>query len=166
MHPATGTGSTALDISRQMNNGPDDEASFFAPHVITLSSGAWQARLIDASCIAVTVALLSLVAAGWVGLARVLLTLAFAVYVPGWAVVGYCMPDKRGSQAALPVLVSVTLLTASGTFTLWLHVWNPMLMFDILAGASILLISATAIRRERTTRAEPKLADATPEDNR
>lgn len=86
---------------------------------------------------------------GRVGLVRVLLTLAFVVYVPGWAVVANCMPKVRTSRTALPVLVSVTLLTAAVTVTLWLHAWHPLQLFDIEAGASIALIGVAAIRRER-----------------
>jgi hypothetical protein len=59
------------------------------------------------------------------------------------------MPKVRTSRTALPVLVSVTLLTAAVTVTLWLHAWHPLQLFDIEAGASIALIGVAAIRRER-----------------
>ena len=68
---------------------------------------------------------------------------------PGWAVVANCTPKMRASRTALPVLVSVTLLTAMATVTLWLHVWHPLQLFDVEAGASIALIAVAAIRRER-----------------
>jgi hypothetical protein len=59
------------------------------------------------------------------------------------------MPKTRASRTALPVLVSVTILTAAATFTLWLHAWHPLQVFDIEAGASIALLSVGTIRRER-----------------
>jgi uncharacterized membrane protein len=142
---------------------PDVEASFFIPGVVVRHSGDRGARMIDAACAVVTGVLLSLTVVGWVGLARVLLTLAFAVYVPGWAVVANCTPKMRASRTALPVLVSVTLLTVMATVTLWLHVWHPLQLFDVEAGASIALISVAAIRRERPRpHDEPRLLNATP----
>jgi uncharacterized membrane protein len=134
-----------------LNEVPDyvEDSSFFGPKAITQHGGDREARAIDAACAVITGALLSLTVVGRVGLVRVLLTLAFVVYVPGWAVVANCMPKVRTSRTALPVLVSVTLLTAAVTVTLWLHAWHPLQLFDIEAGASIALIGVAAIRRER-----------------
>jgi uncharacterized membrane protein len=117
--------------------------------VVVKQRGDREARVIDAACALVTGALLTLTVVGWVGLARVLLAFAFAVYVPGWAVVTNFMPKTGASRTALPVLVSVTILTAAATFTLWLHAWHPLQLFDIEAGASIGLMTVGAIRRER-----------------
>ena len=135
------------------------EACFF-PGVVVEQRGDREARVIDAACAVVTGALLALTVVGWVGLARVLLAFAFAVYVPGWAVVTNFMPKTRASRTALPVLVSVTILTAAATFTLWLHAWHPLQLFDIEAGASIALIErwsdpsgeATTTRRASSSR--------------
>jgi hypothetical protein len=124
------------------------EARFF-PGVVVKRRGDREARVIDAVCIVVAGALLTLTVVGWVGLVRVLLAFAFAVYVPGWAMVTNFMPKTRASRAALPVLTSLTILTAAATFTLWLHAWHPMQLFDIEAGASIAMMSVGAIRRER-----------------
>ena len=124
------------------------EVCFF-PGVVVKRRGDREARVIDALCAVVTGALLTLTVVGWVGLARVLLAFAFAVYVPGWAVVTNFMPKTRASRAALPVLTSLTVLTAAATFTLWLHAWHPMQLFDIEAVASIAMMSVGAIRRER-----------------
>jgi uncharacterized membrane protein len=134
-----------------LNEVPDYvEDSFFSARRRSPSNGGdREARAIDAACAVITGALLSLTVVGRVGLVRVLLTLAFVVYVPGWAVVANCMPKVRTSRTALPVLVSVTLLTAAVTVTLWLHAWHPLQLFDIEAGASIALIGVAAIRRER-----------------
>ena len=124
------------------------EALFF-PGVVVKQRGDREARVIDAVCAVVTGALLTLTVVGWVSLARVLLAFAFAVYVPGWAVVANFMPKMRVSRTALPVLVSVAILTAAATLTLWLHAWHPLQLFDIEAGASIALMSVGTIRRER-----------------
>ncbi len=124
------------------------EASF-APGAVTKPSDDRGARVIDAACAVVTGALLSLTAVGSVGLVRVLLSFAFAVYVPGWAVVANFTPLMRASRSALPVVVSLTVLTAFATVTLWLHAWHPLQLFDIEAGTSIALIGLAAIRRAR-----------------
>ena len=124
--------------------------AYFFPGATAERRGDREARVIDAACAAVTGALLILTVVGWVGLVRVLLAFAFAVYVPGWAVVTSLMPKTRASRTALPVLLSVALVTAAATFTLWLHAWHPLQLFDVEAGASIALMSVGAIRRERS----------------
>jgi hypothetical protein len=151
-----------------MNEVPGHvEADFFFPQVAVIQHGGDRgARVIDAACTVVTCALLSLTAVGWVGLARVLLAFAFSVYVPGWAVVACWMPKMRGSRTALPVLVSLTLLTALATVSLWLHAWHPLQLFDLEAGASIVLIAGAAIRRERRPpNVEPCLRNVVPGDD-
>ena len=61
------------------------------------------------------------------------------------------------------MLLSVTILTAAATFTLWLHAWHPLQLFDIEAGASIALIGVAAIRRERPRpHDEPRLLNDVP----
>ena len=148
-----------------MDKMSDYTEAWFFPGVIVKQRGDWEARVIDAACTVVTGALLTLTVVGWVGLARVLLAFAFAVYVPGWAVVTNFMPKTRASRTALPVLVSVTILTAAATFTLWLHAWHPLQVFDIEAGASIALLSVGTIRRERRQlHGEPPLHGAVRED--
>lgn len=132
-----------------MNGVPDDMEAMFAPGVVIEHSNNRGDRAIDMACAVVTGALLFMSAVGWEGLARVLLTFAFAVYVPGWAIVANCGPRMRASRTAVPVLVSVSVLTAAATITLWLHAWHPLQLFDIEAGVSIALMSVAAIRRER-----------------
>ena len=122
---------------------------FFYPRVAAKRRSARDSLVVDAACAIVAAVLLIYSALGWVGLARVLLTFAFVIYVPGWAVVANCAPMLRASRTALPVLVSVTLLTTAATLTLWLHVWYPLQLFDVEAGLSIVLICVAGVRRER-----------------
>jgi hypothetical protein len=92
-----------------------------------------------------------------------MLTFAFAVYVPGWAVVSNCTQKLRDSRIALAVVVSLALLTAGATVTLWLHAWHPLQLFDAEAGASVALIGFAAIRREgRQPRNESHLQNVVP----
>ena len=135
----------------------------FVPGIDIKRDGDPVARVTDAVCAIVTGGLLALTLVGWVGLARVMLTFAFAVYVPGWAVVSNCTPKLRGSRTALAVVVSLTLLTAGATVTLWLHAWHPLQLFDTEAGASVALIGFAAIRRERRQpRNESQLQNVVP----
>ena len=139
----------------------DSMEAYFFPGAVAKQRCDLEARVIDAACAVVTGALLTLTLVGWVGLARVLLAFAFAAYVPGWAVVTNLTIKTRASRTALPVLLSVTILTAAATFTLWLHAWHPLQLFDIVAGASIALMTIGAIRRERSQlHHEPLLHDA------
>jgi hypothetical protein len=61
------------------------------------------------------------------------------------------------------VIISLVLLTAAATITLWLHVWHPLALFDIEAVASIALIAVAAIRRERRLQdGKPRHQDVVP----
>ncbi len=150
-----------------MNKVPDKVKTtfFFGPKAAVQHSSDREAHVIDAACAVVTGALLSLTALGWIGLARVLFTFAFAVYVPGWSVIANCMPKLRASRTALPVLVSVAILTAAATVSLWLHAWHPLQLFDVEGGASIVLIGVAAIRREKRPYDEPHLRNVVPGDD-
>ena len=124
-----------------------ENSFFFGLKEASRSKGDREAYAIDVACGVVTGVLVVLTALGWNGLTRVLLSFAFAVYVPGWAVVTNLMPKTRASRQALPVLASLTILTAAATVTLWLRVWHPLQLFDVEAGASVGLIGFAAIRR-------------------
>jgi uncharacterized membrane protein len=149
-----------------MHRLSDPVGEFFFPGAKVKHRYNWGDLAIGAGCEVVTVVLLSITALGWAGLARVLLTFAFMVYVPGWAVVANCTPLLRASRAALPVVVSFTLVTATVTLTLWLHIWHPLQLFDVEAGASIALIGIAAIRdRRRQREDEPDPRRALPEND-
>ncbi|MGD1012545.1 MAG: hypothetical protein ABR925_08465 [Acidimicrobiales bacterium] len=128
------------------------EPSFFFGHrAASRSAKDRSAFLIDAVCAIDTGALLVFTVFGCLGFARVLLTLAFVIYVPGWAITANCELRTRLSRTALPVIVSLVLLTTTATVMVWTHIWQPLALFDIEAGMSIALITLGALRRARAT---------------
>ncbi len=105
---------------------------------------AWFAdwlALVIASALAVVVLL------GIDGVARVLLALGFVTYVPGRAVVANWPAAQARSQLALPVILSLSIVTLSATIGLWLQAWEPIAQLAVLTAASIVAISVAIARR-------------------
>ena len=109
--------------------------------------------LLDAGSIVVTVALLVLVTFGVNGLGRILLALAFISYVPGRAVVTNWPDARERSAVALPIALSFALWTVPAVLILWVHVWEPTLLFYLIAVASIGAL--VVARRRRAAAAAP-----------
>ena len=103
----------------------------------------------DVVALLVTAALLGVVALGIQGPARVLLAVAFATAVPGWAVVGLVRPAVDLAGFALAVATSFTVCAFGATLMLWVSGWDPLLLFSVLAVVSGLVIGgrlAAALR--------------------
>jgi hypothetical protein len=91
--------------------------------------------------------LLALSYLGESGLIRILLALAFAFFVPGRAVVTNWPRMTSWSKVAMPVVLSLALLTLAATITLWAHVWKPMDLFQAEAWLSIAGLCLGVARR-------------------
>ena len=114
-------------------------------------SAAWQADMLDVTAIVLSVSLVALVFVGWSGPLRVLLTVAFAFFVPGRAIVGNWPRMGQWSEAAMSMVLSLAVLVILTTFMLWIHSWHPLGLFQVVAGLSLIgLIIGMARRRRRT----------------
>src|SRR5215467_13411021 len=88
-----------------------------------------QADVLDLVAALTAVALILLVATGRGGLPRILLTLGFALFVPGRAIVTNWPRLARWSEAAITVTLSLGVLTLAAMISLWAHIWHPVGMF-------------------------------------
>lgn len=112
---------------------------------------------VDVGAVVATAALLILMAAGVESPARVLLALAFAAFVPGWAIVGLIPPLTEVAadwtvlgyrplvdgvaKVALAVALSLTVCVASTQALLWMRLWNPTATMAVLGGLSLLALT-------------------------
>ena len=96
---------------------------------------------------------MTLVVFGITGLGRVLLALGFVTYVPGRAILTNWSAARERSDVALPIVLSIALLTVPAVIALWVHAWEPLLLFYVVAIASIGALGAALFRRAGATAA-------------
>jgi uncharacterized membrane protein len=116
------------------------------------------ADMMDALAILIAVGLLAVVYEGDAGLARVLLALAFAFFVPGRAVVSNWRQLDRWSTATMSMVLSLSILALISTVALWMHWWHPVGLFQVLAVLSVVSLTVGCARR-RSRRARQGASD-------
>jgi len=100
----------------------------------TTQSAAFPSRmdLVDTAAALVTGALLVVAGLGTTGAGRVALALAFVTFVPGWALLDYVPLAEPASRVALAVALSLSLSVAAAVSVLWLHLWQPRALLDVI----------------------------------
>jgi uncharacterized membrane protein len=102
---------------------------------------------LDVAVIMVTVTLMVLVAAEVTGAVRLMLALAFVTFVPGWAVLDHVtLVAGANARVAVAVALSLTIATLSSLALLWLHLWYPVVLLDVLGCLSLLAVLAHLLR--------------------
>ena len=118
----------------------------------TTHSASLPDNVIDLSAGLVTGGLIALVYLGTAGIPRILLALAFVFFVPGRAIMTN-WPEMIGwPGVAMPMILSVTFLTLLATVTLWAHVWQPVILFEVEAWLSLAGLCLGMARRNRRSR--------------
>ena len=115
----------------------------------------WQADLLDLVAAVVAVGLVILAETGRSGTPRILLSLAFLFFVPGRAIVSNWPRLAQWSQAAMSMVISLTVLALLATVTLWAHEWHPLGLLDAEAVASIGGLALGTLRRHAHTAQRP-----------
>jgi hypothetical protein len=113
--------------------------------------------LLDAAGVAVSVGLLGLVLEGATGPTRILLTLAFAFFAPGRAIVTNWPRFAYWSEFGMSVVLSLATLTLLATVTLWAHEWHPVGLFQVEAAVAAVALFIGVIRRHRGDPGTPDL---------
>ena len=91
------------------------------------------ALVLDGSALATVLALSLLWLTDVKGPERVILALAFTVFVPGRALVSNWPVARERSQIALSVVLSISILVVVSVVALWLHLWHPPTLFAVEA---------------------------------
>ena len=107
------------------------------------------AELTDLLAVVVTVSLIAVIHLDRVGVARTVLALVFIFFVPGRAIVSNWPRMARWSEAAMPMILSLTITTLVATVALWAHFWRPLPIFQVEAWLSLagLVVGITQRRR-------------------
>ncbi len=119
------------------------------------SQASWA---LDAASLAVAVALGVSVAWRLTGPGRVLLALAFVAYVPGRAIVANWPSARARSQFAMPVVLSISIMTIISVVALWVHAWDVETQFAgeaAASGAALTFALAVRARTGSQSRAQP-----------
>jgi uncharacterized membrane protein len=119
--------------------------------------------LIDASCVAVTVAVAIAVATNERNAFRAVVGVIFALYVPGRAIVSNWPRMAARSQLAAPVLFSLSILTLLATLTLWAGQWHPLGLLEVECLAVGITLFAALWRRRRVDRLAAETPAAPPD---
>jgi hypothetical protein len=88
--------------------------------------------LVDLGAALVTGALLLMAGLGMTGGPRLALALVFVTFVPGWTVLNHVRLAEGTSRIALSVALSLTLAAAATLSSLWLHLWHPRGLLDLM----------------------------------
>lgn len=112
----------------------------------------WQrAEILDLLAGSIAVLLLVFAFTGLTGPARLLLTAAFAFFVPGRAIVSNWSRMAGWSDIGMSIALSLGTLTLFATVALWARMWHPLGLFEAEAALSLVgLCVAVARRREGT----------------
>ena len=106
---------------------------------------------LDLLAVVVAGGLVILIEAGRPGVPRVLLSLVFLFFVPGRAIVSNWPGLARWSEAAMSMVLSLTVLALLATVALWLHEWHPLGLFQVEAVASVVGVVVGTLRRHSRT---------------
>ncbi len=118
-------------------------------YVDTLPPAAQRAEALDLLAAAGAVGLLALVYTDGPTILRALFALAFTFFVPGRAIVTNWPRMARWSGVAMPIVISISVLTLVATTALWAHLWRPLDLFQAEAWLSLAGLSLGIARRHR-----------------
>lgn len=113
----------------------------------TAGPAAGRGDALDALACLIAVGLLVFVYGQWSGPVRLLLTLGFAFFVPGRAIVGNWPRMARWSEVAMPVVFSLAALTLLAMIMLWAGTWHPIGLFKAEAWLSLVGLGVGVARR-------------------
>jgi uncharacterized membrane protein len=107
---------------------------------------------LDLLAAVIATGLVVLTIVGRPSLPRLLLTLAFTFFVPGRAIVANWPKLTRWSEAAIAMVLSLSVLALAAAVSLWAHAWHPVGLFQAEAAASIVALIIGATRRHARAR--------------
>lgn len=107
------------------------------------------ADILDLLAVVIAVGLIVLVHLGVADVPRLLLTLGFAIFVPGRAITTNWAGMWSWSEAAMSMVFSLAALTLAATVTLWAGYWHPVGLFQGEAVVSLAALAIGMLRRHR-----------------
>ena len=117
--------------------------------VVTRDPALGLSNMLDMSAGLMTAGLLAVTYLGESGLLRMLLAVGFVFFAPGRAIVTNWPRMATWSAVAMPIVLSLALLTLAATVTLWAHAWRPMDLFQVEAWLSAIGLCLALARHNR-----------------
>jgi len=114
-----------------------------------------RAEVIDLVSALIAMVLLVLVLLDRVGAARELLTVVFAFFVPGRAIVSNWPRMAEWSDIGMSIVLSLGVLILLATVSLWARFWNPLALFGVVAAVSIVGLGIAVVGRRRAQASAP-----------
>lgn len=117
---------------------------------------------LDLSAAVITAGLLGLLYAGVSNpptalvVLRLLLTLAFAFFVPGRAIISNWPRLAGWSEVAMSMVFSLAVLTLLATAMLWAHFWHPLGLFQVEAWLTVAGLCVGMERRRTRVRPDAR----------
>ena len=96
---------------------------------------------VDIAALIVALLMILFVATDNAGPARTLLAVVFVTFVPGWTIVAYVDAVQGMSKIGLAIGLSLTIGIATATVALWVATWEPIFLFYVLGGASVVALA-------------------------
>jgi hypothetical protein len=119
------------------------------PQREAFDSGDRLADMLDLLAALIAVSLMTLVLADRYGLPRILVSVGFAAFVPGRAIVSNWPRVGAWSQVTMSFVFSLAFVTLVATVTLWAHAWDPVRTFEAEALLSVVALAVGVLRRGR-----------------
>jgi hypothetical protein len=107
------------------------------------------AEVLDVLAAIIAASLIAVIYVNRVGAGRTVLALGFIFFVPGRAIVANWPRMARWSEAAMPIVISLTVTGLIATVALWVHLWRPLQIFEIEAWLSLAALVLSITRRRR-----------------
>lgn len=108
-----------------------------------------RADAIDLLAALVTIVLLALDFMNRVGAERLVLTLVFAFFVPGRAMVSNWPRMAGWSDVGMSIVLSLGTVTMLALIMLWARFWHPIGLFDFEAVLSLIGLGVAVARRRQ-----------------
>ena len=113
------------------------------------------AEVLDLVAAIIAASLIAVIYLNRVGPGRIVLALGFIFFVPGRAIVANWPRMARWSEAAMPIVISLTVTGLMAMVALWVHLWRPLQIFEIEALLSLAALVLSITRRRRLGLFEP-----------
>jgi uncharacterized membrane protein len=116
-------------------------------HVFDAPAETQLGDVLDLLAATITISVLVVSVTGHSGLPRIVLTTAFSFFAPGRAIVSNWPMLATWSQAAMSMILSVTVLALIATLVLWEHAWNVPAIFRTEAALTLVALAVGIGRR-------------------
>lgn len=108
--------------------------------------------VLDAFALVISVALLGFAMLRVDSPVRVVMTSAFTLFAPGWAVVTHWIALRKRARFGASIVLSISFVTIGAILSVWLHAWHPVEIMELEALIVIMSVIWGNARRMKAAR--------------